>query len=76
MNASKGALRMTIRALYEKEMDKLQKNLEDLAKAEAEKYGLKVAFEYQDEFPETSNHKESSERFVKYVKKKACLWLN
>ncbi|WP_434060115.1 hypothetical protein [Peribacillus simplex] len=43
-------------------MDRLQKNLEDAAKAEAEKYGLKVSFEYQDEFPETLNHKESSDK--------------
>ncbi|MEH7334620.1 amidohydrolase [Neobacillus drentensis] len=62
VNASKGALRMTIRALYEEEMDRLQQNLEDLAKMEAEKYGLKVSFEYQDEFPETANHKESSDK--------------
>ncbi|WP_286230097.1 M20 metallopeptidase family protein [Neobacillus mesonae] len=62
VNAGKGVLRMTIRALYEAEMDKLQKNLEDLAQAEAEKYGLKVRFEYQDEFPETANHKESTDK--------------
>ncbi|MBY0123555.1 M20 family metallopeptidase [Bacillus sp. S/N-304-OC-R1] len=70
VNASKGALRMTIRALYEKEMDKLQKNLEDLAKSEAEKYGLKVAFEYQDEFPETANDKESSDKIREVCKEK------
>ncbi|WP_284037641.1 amidohydrolase [Neobacillus sp. 114] len=62
VNASKGVLRMTIRALYEEEMDNLQKNLEEVAKAEAEKYGLKVSFEYQDEFPETANDKESSDK--------------
>lgn len=62
VNASRGVLRLTIRALYEEEMNKLQDNLEKLALAEAEKYGLKVSFEYQDEFPETSNHKESSDK--------------
>ncbi|WP_144787412.1 M20 family metallopeptidase [Lysinibacillus fusiformis] len=62
VNASKGILRMTIRALYEEEMDKLQHKLENLAQAEAEKYGLKIRFEYQDEFPETANHVESSNK--------------
>lgn len=62
VNASKGLIRMTIRALYEDELEKLQKNLEDMAKLEGDKYGLKVHFEYQDEFPETSNHKESSDK--------------
>ncbi|WP_411740085.1 M20 metallopeptidase family protein [Peribacillus sp. S4] len=70
VNASKGALRMTIRALYEEEMDRLQKNIEDVAKVEAEKYGLKVSFEYQDEFPETLNHKESSDKIRQVCKEK------
>ncbi|MFK2826599.1 amidohydrolase [Bacillus sp. B190/17] len=70
VNASKGALRMTIRALYEEELDRLQKNLEDLAKAEAEKLGLKVRFEYQDEFPETVNHKESTDKVRQVCKEK------
>lgn len=65
MAASKGDLLLTIRALYEDEMDALQKNLEDLAKAEAEKYGLKVSFSYQDYFPETSSHKESNDKIRK-----------
>lgn len=62
VSASKGDLLLTIRALYEVEMDKLQKNLEDLALAQAEKYGLKVSFCYNDAFPETSNHKESADK--------------
>ncbi|WP_134700840.1 M20 family metallopeptidase [Ammoniphilus sp. YIM 78166] len=66
INASKGTLRMTIRALYEEELDKLQRNLEEVAKSEALKVGLKVSFGYQDEFPETSNHKESTDK-VRYV---------
>ncbi len=62
VNASKGTLRLTIRALYEEEMGKLQHKLENVAQAEAEKYGLKIRFEYQDEFPETANHEESSDK--------------
>lgn len=70
VNASKGTLRMTIRALYEEEMDRLQKKLEDVAKSEAEKYGLTIGFEYQDEFPETRNHKESSDKIRLVCKEK------
>ncbi|WP_227939606.1 M20 metallopeptidase family protein [Alkalihalobacillus deserti] len=62
VSASKGDLLLTIRALYEEELDKLQKNLEDLALAQAEKYGLKASFSYNDAFPETVNHKESSDK--------------
>ncbi|QUG42911.1 amidohydrolase [Psychrobacillus sp. INOP01] len=62
MSASKGELLLTIRALYEEELNRLQKNLEDLAIAQAEKFGIKVSFSYNDEFPETVNHKESSDK--------------
>lgn len=70
VSASKGDLLLTIRALYEEEMDKLQNNLENLAKAEADKYGLKVSFTYNDCFPETRNHKESSDKIRKVSKDK------
>lgn len=70
MSASKGEVSMTIRALYEKEMDALQKNLEDIAKSEAEKYGLKVSFEFQDYFPETSNSKETNDKIREVCKEK------
>jgi amidohydrolase len=60
--ASKGDLRMTIRALYEEELARLQENLENFAKAQAEEFGLKVSFQYNDEFPETFNHKESADK--------------
>jgi amidohydrolase len=70
LSASKGDLLLTIRALYEDELDKLQKNLEDLVKAQAEEYGLKVSFSYNDEFPETVNHKESSDKIRQVAKVK------
>ncbi|WP_391206333.1 M20 metallopeptidase family protein [Psychrobacillus sp. L4] len=60
--ASKGDLRMTIRALYEEELVQLQENLENFAKAQGEEHGLKVSFYYNDEFPETVNHKESADK--------------
>ena len=62
VSASKGELLLTIRALYETELDALQQRLEDLARAEAGCSGLKVNFSYQESFPETVNHKESSDK--------------
>lgn len=62
ISASKGELLLTIRALHEAELEKLQTNLEELALAQAEVYGLKVNFSYNDAFPETVNHKESSDK--------------
>jgi len=62
VSASKGDLLLTIRALYETEMNQLRKSLEELALAQAEEYGLKVRFAYNDVFPETANHIESSDK--------------
>lgn len=68
ISADKGDLLLTIRTLYEKEMDKLQNKLEEIAKAQAEKYGLTVSFSYCDTFSETNNHKESADK-VRLVSK-------
>lgn len=65
VSASKGDLLLTIRALYEEELNKIQNNLENVAIEQAEKYGLKVSFEFNDYFPETSNHKESADKVRK-----------
>ncbi|MBQ2867577.1 MAG: M20/M25/M40 family metallo-hydrolase, partial [Firmicutes bacterium] len=62
VSAHKGRLALTIRGEYEAEMDRLQENLENLAKAEAEKYGLEVSFAFCDVFPETKNHDESIDK--------------
>jgi amidohydrolase len=70
VSAGRGDLLLTIRALYENELMALQKNLEDIAKDQAGKYGLKVSFEYYDEFPETANYKESSDKIRKVAKEK------
>ena len=55
VSAHKGQLLLTIRGEIEAEMDQLQKNLEEKAMAEAEKYGLECSFAYYDEFPETAS---------------------
>ncbi|WP_071393556.1 M20 metallopeptidase family protein [Bacillus tuaregi] len=71
MSASRGELLLTIRAQYEEELDQLQDDLEKLAIAQAEAYGIKtVTISYQDEFPETKNHKESIAKVRKVCREK------
>lgn len=62
ISPGRGELLLTIRALYQVEMDKLRENLESIARSEAEKYGLGVSFEYNDVFPETCNYSESADK--------------
>jgi amidohydrolase len=62
VSASKGELLLTIRAQFEDELDQLQENLEHIALGLAGEYGLVVNFAYNDVFPVTSNHKESSDK--------------
>ena len=70
VSASKGELLLTIRAQYEDELDQLQENLENIALKQAQAYGLTVGFEYNDVFPVTSNHKESSDKIRKVSREK------
>ena len=60
--ASKGELLLTVRAFYEEELNQLQRNLENLTISLAKQYKLKASFSYTDRFPETVNHKESSDK--------------
>ncbi|MBC8587054.1 amidohydrolase [Paratissierella segnis] len=69
--AGHGKLRLTIRGQYEDEMNKLQHDLEEISLKEAEKWGLKCSFDYQDAFPETVNHSESVDKVID-----ACKTLN
>ncbi|MGI6177861.1 MAG: M20 metallopeptidase family protein [Eubacterium sp.] len=66
--ASEGVLRMTIRGEIESEMDGLQKSLEDLARAEAEREGLDLRITYEDVFPETRNSASSVEKVFRAAK--------
>ncbi|MFS0784059.1 M20 metallopeptidase family protein [Bacillus sp. 1P06AnD] len=68
--AHEGALRMTIRAEKEAELDKLQKNLEEMALKMGEEQGIKVTFQYHDEFPETVNTKECVDKVRKVCEEK------
>ncbi len=72
--AHSGALKMTIRAEKEAELDELQSNLENLAKQLGEDQGIKVNFEYNDIFPETVNTKECSDNVRKVCEKKGLPW--
>jgi metal-dependent amidase/aminoacylase/carboxypeptidase family protein len=62
VSASRGNLLLTIRAAYEEEMGRLRTRLEDLARVQAETSGLKLSVSYTDVFPETVNHKDSSDK--------------
>lgn len=62
ISAGEGELLLTIRALHEENLEEFQKKIENLVEAEAKEYGLSVKFSYTDEFPETYNHKESSDK--------------
>jgi amidohydrolase len=68
--ASKGDLLLTIRALYESEMDQLQRGIEEVARARAAKHGVRISFTYHDHFPETSNHKVSSDKIRAVARQK------
>lgn len=70
ISASKGVLRLTIRAEIEKELDELQENLENFSSEVANNYGLNVEFTYNDIFPETYNHKESNDKIREVCQKK------
>ena len=68
--ASKGELLLTIRAARGEDMQALQDNLEKLAQEEADAQGLKVSFSYLDEFPDTTNAKESSDKIRQVCREK------
>ncbi|HWL12330.1 MAG TPA: amidohydrolase [Ureibacillus sp.] len=72
--AHSGALKMTIRAEKEVELDRLQNNLERLAKQLGEEQGIQVSFTYNDLFPETANDKECSDIVRKVCSEKGLPW--
>ncbi|MCC3357045.1 M20 metallopeptidase family protein [Bacillus sp. REN16] len=60
--AYNGTLRLTIRAEKEAELNMLQQSIEELALKLGKEQGITVHFHYQDEFPETVNHKDSVDK--------------
>ncbi|WP_027109146.1 M20 metallopeptidase family protein [Lacticigenium naphthae] len=68
ISPGEGELKATIRAYDEKDLDRLQTNVETFAKEIAKQEQLQVWFTYQDEFPETLNHKENVEKVRRAAK--------
>lgn len=64
VSAHRGVLRLTLRAEFEAELDALQCEVEALAEAEAERYGLTCGFAYCDEFPETANDPDCAAKVI------------
>lgn len=68
-SAHEGNLLLTIRGLYEKDMEALDTRVRDLVIAEAEKDGLEVKFSTTDYFPETRNHDVSNAKILQVCEK-------
>lgn len=60
--AHKGKLLLTLRGQFEDEMKAIEEAVIALAKSQAEAYGLEVAFEYHDVFPETKSWPEATKK--------------
>lgn len=60
--ASRGELLLTIRGQYEREMDALQAQLEELAARFAQEDGLTWSVRFCDEFPESANDPAAAQR--------------
>ncbi|MFW5715129.1 MAG: M20/M25/M40 family metallo-hydrolase, partial [bacterium] len=58
-SAGSGLLRLTLRAQYEAELERLQQDIEEKARQEAARYSLHYRSEESDVFPETVNHDKS-----------------
>lgn len=67
--ASRGQLLLTIRAQYEAELDALREAIEQLARQEAERWGLTLELDFCDVFPETVSSKASNDKIRAVCKK-------
>lgn len=68
--AHKGKLLLTIRGQQEAELDRMELELVEFARKQAENYGLEIDFQYYDVFPETYNHKESIDKIRRIAEEK------
>ena len=57
--ASKGSVSVTLRADYERDLNRLEERIRETAQGLAKRYGLSLSFEEQDFFPETVNDPEA-----------------
>ncbi|HWR20084.1 MAG TPA: amidohydrolase [Clostridia bacterium] len=60
--AGEGSLWLTCRGQFEEEMEAAINELSTFALSTSKKYGITCSFSFSDEFPETSNHKESADK--------------
>lgn len=60
--ASRGSLSVTLRADYERDLERLEEMIRERAQKLALEYGLSVSFHEQDFFPETVNDEEAAGR--------------
>ena len=63
--ASRGSLSVTLRADYERDLERLDEMIREQAQKLALEYGLSVLFHEQDFFPETVNDEEAAGRVRK-----------
>mgnify|MGYP002709805557 CR=1 FL=1 len=63
--ASRGSLSVTLRADYERDLERLDEMIREQAQKLALEYGLSVSFHEQDFFPETVNDEEAAGRVRK-----------
>ena len=68
--AHEGTLCLTIRGQHEQEMLSMQREIEDFSRNCAEEDGLKVDFSFTEEFPETYNHPESTDKIRQMAREK------
>ena len=66
--ASKGSVSVTLRADYERDLNRLEDRIRETAQRLAKQYGLALSFEEQDFFPETVNDPEA----VSFVRRAAA----
>lgn len=57
--ASKGSVSVTLRADYERDLNRLEERIRETAQGLAKRYALALSFEEQDFFPETVNDPEA-----------------
>ena len=67
--ADRGVLRLTIRGEHEEELNRMQTELMETAQREAEKAGVTCEFSFEDEFPETRNHKACAQKVQEAAKR-------
>lgn len=67
VSPSRGRLEMTLRAVYDEDMDKLEKMIRDMVDTAAEERGMKVEYSFNDVFPDTVNDEGITKHFFELL---------